>query len=114
MDPPNIHVRWWYASHGTTQLELPATPSAKVSPQPWTKLTREESDRCEQAWQALSDEEKLASLHNIADQPVTPAVAGDEEEDLMLGVPIGKERLFEVNVKTMTVCRVSCPRPTSA
>ncbi|KIM30120.1 hypothetical protein M408DRAFT_328513 [Serendipita vermifera MAFF 305830] len=100
---PVGHVRWWHSSHGAAHLELLATPSAKISPLLWTKLTREESDRCEEAWQALTDEEKKQSQQPKPDQPIAEPVIEDGEEDLLLGVPIGKERLFEVDVKTMTM-----------
>jgi len=81
-------------------LELLATPSAKISPLSWTKLTREESDRCEQAWRALAEEEKANSLRASSDR--IPVVE-DGKEELLPGVSIGKERLFEVDVRTMTV-----------
>lgn len=103
MDNHLEHVRWWHSSHGTAHLELLATPSAKISSLSWTKLTRDESDRCEEVWQALTDEEKKLSQEPKSDQPVAAPVIEDGEEDLLLGVPIGKERLFEVDVKTMTV-----------
>jgi hypothetical protein len=103
MDCPKVHVRWWHSSHGVQHLELLATPSTKVSSLSWTKLTREESDNCEREWQALSDDEKQASMRSEPDQPVAAAVYEDGEEDLLLGVPIGKEKLFEVDVRTMSV-----------
>lgn len=43
-------------------------------------------------------------MRDPGDQPVTPAVVDEEDEDLVPGVPIGKERLFEVDVRTMKVC----------
>jgi hypothetical protein len=102
---PDIHVRWWHSSHGGAQLELLATPSAKVASQTgWTKLSREESDRCERAWQALTDEEKQASLQDTEDYPAAPVVIDEDDDDLIPGIPIGKERLFEVDVRTMKVC----------
>lgn len=52
----------------------------------------------------MTDEEKQASMRDPGDQPVTPAVVDEEDEDLVPGVPIGKERLFEVDVRTMKVC----------
>lgn len=103
MSCPQVHVRWWHSSHGVAHLELLATPSAKVSSLSWTSFTREESDNCERAWQALSDEEKQASMRSELDQPVAAAIYEEGEEDLLLGVPIGKEKLFEVDVRTMRV-----------
>lgn len=103
MDCPQVHVRWWHSSHGVAHLELLAAPSTKVSSHTWTRLTREESDNCEKAWQALSDEEKQASMRSEPDRPVSTALYEDGEEDLLLGVPIGKEKLFEVDVRTMKV-----------
>jgi hypothetical protein len=105
MDQPEIHVRWWHSSHGTAHLELLATPSAKISSLSWTKLTRDESSRCEEAWQTLTDEEKANSQRTSPDRPIAATTTVEEGEDeLLLGVPIGKERLFEVDVRTMTVC----------
>jgi hypothetical protein len=103
MDQSKTHVRWWHSSHGTAHLELLATPSAKISSLSWTKLTRDESDRCEDAWQALTEEEKAESQRSSSDRPVAAPVIEEGEEELLLGVPIGKERLFEVDVRTMTV-----------
>ncbi|KAG8812689.1 hypothetical protein FRC19_002992 [Serendipita sp. 401] len=94
MSCPDIHVRWWHSSHGAAHLELLATPAAKVSSQSWTKLTREESNMCEETWRSLTDEEKQS-----------PRIPDDEheEDNLQVGVSIGKERLFEVDVRSMTM-----------
>jgi hypothetical protein len=103
MDQPEIHVRWWHSSHGTAHLELLATPSAKISSLSWTKLTRDESNSCEEAWKALTEEEKADSQRTPSDRPIAAGVVEEGEDELLLGVPIGKERLFEVDVRTMTV-----------
>ncbi|CAG8648568.1 5246_t:CDS:2, partial [Acaulospora colombiana] len=92
---PKIHVRWWHSTHGLAHMELLATPSAKISTQSWTKLTRDESDRCEAAWQELSEEEKRASIETSEPEEPSPSTGEDGEDPLILGVPIGKERLFE-------------------
>lgn len=84
-------------------MELLATPPAKIPSLTWTKLTREESNRCEEAWQALTEEEKADAKRPPPDRPVAAPTIEEEEEELLLGVPIGKERLFEVDVRTMTV-----------
>ncbi|KAG8813486.1 hypothetical protein FRC17_001553 [Serendipita sp. 399] len=92
MSCPDVHVRWWHSSHGAAHLELLATPAAKVSSQSWIKLTRDESNRCEAAWKSISDEERE-----------TPISLDDErdEDALQVGVSIGKERLFEIDVRSM-------------
>jgi hypothetical protein len=102
-DIPQIHVRWWHSTHGLAHMELLATPSAKISSQSWTKLSRDESDRCEAAWQELTEEEKRASIARSNPEDLSPSRGEDEEHPQVLGVPIGKERLFEVDVRTMTV-----------
>ncbi|PVF99520.1 hypothetical protein CPB86DRAFT_825001 [Serendipita vermifera] len=102
-DIPKIHVRWWHSTHGLAHMELLATPSAKISTQSWTRLTRDESDRCEAAWQELTEEEKRASIETSEPEEPSPSTGEDGEDPLILGVPIGKERLFEVDVRTMTM-----------
>ncbi|KAG8808008.1 hypothetical protein FRC17_004176 [Serendipita sp. 399] len=92
MSCPDVHVRWWHSSHGAAHLELLATPAAKVSSQSWIKLTRDESNRCEAAWKSISDEEREAPI---------PLDDERDEDALQVGVPIGKERLFEIDVRSM-------------
>ncbi|CCA71004.1 related to phosphatidic acid-preferring phospholipase A1 [Serendipita indica DSM 11827] len=105
MSCPEIHVRWWHSSHGVAHLELLATPAAKISTGSWTKLSRDESNGCEAAWRNLSDQERLSStpINDVIDDEPPLTAVEEIEDDPSIGVAIGKERLFEVDVRTMTM-----------
>jgi hypothetical protein len=129
--PPPMHIRWFHAGHGLAHLDLLATPipilpkATSASITSWTAFTREESDFCETGWHALSDEQRANALAGDPGLPVAePVINADDEvrqstnqmssflnvlftytqqEELILGVPIGKERLFEVDLRTLRV-----------
>ena len=47
------------------------------------------------------------AVPRVPSSPVTHSLHRLLQEELLLGVPIGKERLFEVDVRTLRVCRVA-------
>ncbi|KAF8334748.1 uncharacterized protein EI90DRAFT_460114 [Cantharellus anzutake] len=107
-NPPDIHVRWF-------QVDVPELLSIApitLNPNPtWKALTRVESDACELAWRNLKVQGPVdtPTVDTVDDhiplgKPFDPQeVAAVEAEDVTLGVPVGKEQLFEVDVRTMKV-----------
>lgn len=82
--PPPTHIRWFHAGHGLGHLDLLATPvvakAASASNPSWTGFTRDESDRCEAAWQALSDEQRARALEGDPSLAVAAPVLNEDEE----------------------------------
>ncbi len=85
-NPPPTHIRWFHAGHGLAHLDLLATPIpvlAKAASAPitsWTAFTREESDCCEAAWHALSDEQRANALAGDPGLPVAAPLINDDDE----------------------------------
>ncbi len=65
----------------------------------WQPLTRDESDLCETAWQQLSSEEKMASLHIQESHDV-------RRDETRVGIPVSRDRLFEVDIISLQVCTI--------
>lgn len=103
MPPPRIHVRWFHSAHGVPHLDLLAMPSVKAPSNNWVQFTRDESDRCEEAWEAFNHDLVHEEDQIPNEQVPVKAVIDTDDENLTLGVPIGKERLFEVDVRAMKV-----------
>ncbi|KAG8905484.1 hypothetical protein FRB99_008880 [Tulasnella sp. 403] len=90
--PPRVHVRWFHAGPPTLLSSVPiATGPTPV----WQPLTREESDACEDAWQELLEEEKAGSSTSLGSGGIF------EHDDTRVGIPVSKEKLFEVDVRSM-------------
>ena len=106
---PQCFVSWMRPQNATAYLELPSAPvTAGPKDTSWLAFTDEESAACEEAWQALPEEER----HNIEQSAAENTIAGGElavdEEDVELhdekvGVSIARDKLFEVDVKSLTV-----------
>jgi hypothetical protein len=107
--PPQIHIRWFHA--GTSHL-LSTAPITLGSSVTWEPLSEEESNLCEKAWQALSEEDRAATLNNeIVDNDDAardrPEDDGSDDEDGLVGIPVATDQLFEVDVKRMKVRQTS-------
>ena len=85
-NPPPTHIRWFHAGHGLAHLDLLATPipvlprAASAPITSWTAFTREESDCCEAAWHALSDEQRASALAGDPGVPVAAPLINDDDE----------------------------------
>lgn len=82
--PPRTHIRWFHAGHGLGHLDLLATPvvakPASAAANTWTAFTRDESDRCEAAWHALSDAQRARALAGDPALPVAAPVINEDDE----------------------------------
>ncbi|KAG9002630.1 hypothetical protein FRB90_011344, partial [Tulasnella sp. 427] len=90
-EPPKHHVRWF---HGGPPMLLSSAPIALGATPIWQPFTKEESDACEEAWLALTEDEKVPA----------PSSAGEVEEDrddTKVGIPVSRDKLFEVDVASM-------------
>lgn len=77
---------------------LLASAPITLGPTPiWQPFTREESDACEDAWQALSEDEKVTSLSPTDD------ITDEYHDDIKVGIPVSRDKLFEVDVISMKV-----------
>ena len=98
--PPPMHIRWFHAGHGLAHLDLLATPIPvlpKATITSWTAFTQEESDCCEAAWHALSDEQRVNALAGEPGLPVArPIINADDEVSQSINVLIS-ERTFHLS-----------------
>ncbi|TDL17868.1 hypothetical protein BD410DRAFT_753898 [Rickenella mellea] len=100
-------VRWLRPQNSSAYLDLPSAPiTANTKGTAWQAFTEEESNACEAAWQALTEDERKKALENSvgsSDKELKekPTPEFDEEDEDTVGVSIAKDRLFEVNVRTM-------------
>lgn len=107
---PPVLTRWLRPQISSAYLDLPSAPitTANSRETAWQAFTAEESAACEAAWQALTDEERKEAEEEpapVIDDDVKgklAAVENDEDDDTV-GVSIAKDKLFEVNVRTMKV-----------
>ncbi|KAI5122806.1 hypothetical protein M0805_000148 [Coniferiporia weirii] len=102
---PKLAVRWMRPQASSALLELPTVPIVQSSHKDvttWQAFTAEESSKCELAWQALSDEErKLAEEERAVEELDSDDVDDDDDDEQTVGVSIAKDRLFEVDVRSM-------------
>lgn len=61
----------------------------------WQPFTREESDACEEAWQTLSEDEKVIALSPVDE------TTDEYHDDAKVGIPVARDKLFEVDVVSM-------------
>ncbi|CEL58527.1 putative phospholipase C1020,13c OS=Schizosaccharomyces pombe (strain 972 / ATCC 24843) GN=SPCC1020.13c PE=3 SV=1 [Rhizoctonia solani AG-1 IB] len=92
---PEIYVPWYHAG----PAELLSSAPVVLDPTAWQKLSREESNACEAVWKSLSPEEQATAHRYIEDELEVPPL--DEDDHDFLGVPVGTDKLFEINVRTM-------------
>lgn len=108
-DPPPLAVRWMRPQTATAFLELPIVPIVASSQKDisWQAFTEEESEACETAWAGLSANEKAEAEADESDDVSNDVLdeGQDEEEEDKVGVSIAKDKLFEVDVRSM---KVSC------
>ena len=104
VSPPSIPIRWFRPTMSTPVLQLPTAPISVTKVDSWVALSVLESAQCEEAWRALSEEQKLAAeaSFNIDSRVGPPEDLA--EEDQTVGVTISEDKLFEVDVKNMEVC----------
>lgn len=103
-EPPKHHVRWF---HGGPPMLLSSAP-VTLGPTPvWQPFTREESDACEESWQALSEDEKITPLGSADD------TTDEDHDDAKVGIPVSRDKLFEVDVISMKVNNKMCAKRTS-
>lgn len=91
-------------------LDLPTTPVTASSQKDlsWQAFTAEESAECEAAWLNLSDEERrLAEEDEGMSTTAGKSEDPDDEDRDTVGVSIAKDKLFEVDVRSMQVSRTS-------
>ena len=104
--PPPLSVRWMRPQTASAILELPVAPIANIQQKDigWQAFTAEESEQCEEAWQNLSTEER-AGAESGEDDDVDKRSSSDlnDEEEDVVGVSIAKDKLFEVDVRSMRV-----------
>ncbi|KZO92672.1 hypothetical protein CALVIDRAFT_504021 [Calocera viscosa TUFC12733] len=116
-ESPPIVIRWIHL--GNSHIALPDTPvSAPITS--WDALTLEESRSCEEAWKQLSEEEKLVQVIDIKEKEMKKDNKDKDKQkkqpdndeadktrstvvDRPRGVPVGRDGLFEVDVKSMTL-----------
>ncbi|KZT60687.1 hypothetical protein CALCODRAFT_492247 [Calocera cornea HHB12733] len=121
---PPIAIRWIHL--GSSHIALPDTP-VNTPTTSWDALTVEESRACEEAWQALSEEERTLQSIEAKEKEVKKDSAKDKDKDKdkdkqkkqaegdeaaktasnivdrPRGVPVGRDGLFEVDVMSMTL-----------
>jgi hypothetical protein len=106
---PSLVVRWLRPQTATALLDLPTAPIALSTQKevPWQAFTAEESEACEAAWQALSDEDKRRSEgYGVGSETASeksPSVEEEVEDEDTVGVSIARDKLFEVDVRRMKV-----------
>ncbi|KZT35133.1 hypothetical protein SISSUDRAFT_1064729 [Sistotremastrum suecicum HHB10207 ss-3] len=101
--PPHFKVRWLRPYISTAYLDLPANPivpSGSTSSGAWQALSERESEECEKIWETLSDEDKIEAEKEEEDAANSGETADENTED-KVGVSVGKDRLFEVDVRHM-------------
>jgi hypothetical protein len=75
--PPKIHVRWFRVE---VQELLSIAPIVLNSMPAWRPLTRDESDACEAAWQALPPSNARSPLPSRASSPQVDGAGATDEE----------------------------------
>lgn len=105
--PPHLAVRWMRPLSSSALLELPTAPVVVATSNKdisWQAFTAGESLECETAWQNLTDEDRKVAEEGTGaeDAERTTEDIDDEDEDT-IGVSIAKDKLFEVDVRSMRV-----------
>ena len=104
LECPPLAVRWMRPKSSTAHLELPTAPIALTSQKDvvWIPFTVEESLECEAAWASLSDDEHKRACES--NRPESSEISsGEEEDEEFVGVSIAEDKLFEIDVRSMTV-----------
>ncbi|KAF9516435.1 hypothetical protein BS47DRAFT_662714 [Hydnum rufescens UP504] len=103
--PPKIHVRWFQVGVPELLSVVPITLNPNVA---WKALTRTESDACEEAWLKLTSNSPspvsppmYLDEDNSTDEGFSPEDVLEQDDEPGLGVPVERERLFEVDVRNM-------------
>lgn len=97
--PPAITIRWLRPTTSTPHLQLSTAPISVSNADSWISLSAQESTECEDAWQALSEEQRLAAT---AGGNETNLVEADEDDETV-GITISEDKLFEVDVRKLEV-----------
>ncbi|KAF8312978.1 hypothetical protein DL93DRAFT_1212391 [Clavulina sp. PMI_390] len=123
---PNIHIRWFQVEVQDLLSIAPIVLNHSTGSTTWRPLTRKESIACEEAWRALPSHTPPPMSRTDSTSTTVPAVKADvdeigsgqrarglsltepltsevEEEEDFLGIPIEREKLFEVDVRSMTL-----------
>ena len=90
----------------TVHLELPTAPIVASTQKEvtWQAFTASESAACEETWQAMSEEERRrAESEGGGEDASKGGIEDPDEEEDTVGVTIAKDKLFEIDVQTMTV-----------
>ena len=105
--PPQLVTRWMRPQSSSAVLELPTAPVTmsvqKDKDISWHPFTEEESSECETACQNLSEEERQSAENDEHDNVSKSSEDIDDEDDDIVGVSIAKDKLFEVDVRSMRV-----------
>jgi len=107
--PPSIAIRWLRPTMSTPYLQLLSAPITASNVDTWIALTEEESAQCEEAWDSLSAEQRIAAEADAEggsraeSQGSKSVVDNSDEEDETVGITIFEDRLFEINVRNMEV-----------
>jgi hypothetical protein len=99
--PPSISVRWFRPTMSTPFLQLPTAPISVTNIDSWIALSIQESVQCEEAWHALSDEQRHAAEASSSEDNQPEPLEELAEEESTVGVTLSEDRLFEVDVKSM-------------
>ncbi|EJU03322.1 hypothetical protein DACRYDRAFT_99599 [Dacryopinax primogenitus] len=115
-EPPPIVVRWIHL--GSSHIALPDSPVSSPTTS-WDALTVEESRLCEEAWNGLPAEERAAIDKEEREKETKKDSGKDKDKgknktagaepptlDRPRGIPVGRDGLFEVDIKTLTLFSV--------
>jgi hypothetical protein len=105
--PPSIPVRWFRPTMSTPFLQLPTAPISVTNVDSWIALSVQESSRCEESWQALSEDQKFAAEASPNNDSRAGPLEDQVEEEQTIGITISEDKLFEVDVKSMEVSHFS-------
>lgn len=110
VEPPPLAVRWMRPQAATVYLELPTAPIVASTQKDvtWQAFTAAESAACEATWQTLSEEEQgVAESEGVDDEASKGGIEDPDEDEDKVGVTIAKDKLFEIDVQTMTVSYIA-------
>ncbi|EJD50770.1 hypothetical protein AURDEDRAFT_182151 [Auricularia subglabra TFB-10046 SS5] len=93
---PRYSIRWLRPAYSTALLDLPTAPVTQTSSDAWRAFSEDESAACEAAWQRLPKD-----LQHNSGEDLAAIETDDSLEDDTVGVAIMRDRLFEVDVRTM-------------
>lgn len=110
VEPPPLVVRWMRPQAATVYLELPTAPIVASTQKDvtWQAFTAAESAACEATWQSMSEEEqRVAESEGVEDEASKGGIEDPDEDEDKVGVTIAKDKLFEIDVQTMTVSYIT-------